>query len=105
MLEIASNGGARVLGRYDLITDDVGKSRDKVFYDVSEDLSYAGAYCDPRGSLVGSGRLAAKKAIVNGKTLIDDGQPQFLVSGRSISLREIFLQQQELAERIGKQMG
>lgn len=100
MLQIASEGGAKVLGRNDLIWNDLNQADDKIFYDIRKDLSYAGAFCDPVGSLVTSGKLRTKEVVVNGRKVIHDYQPAYLINGKTPTCQEIFSRQQSAAEKI-----
>ena len=73
-LEMATVGGARVLGRDDLGVLQPGKAAD--FIGVRLDrLGFAGAAChDPLGSLVVCTPPAVDLSVINGRMVVQDGQ-------------------------------
>ena len=70
-LEIATTGGALVLGRDDCGTLDVGKCADVVIWDM-DDVSAAGSW-DPAAILL-AGPSSARDVFVNGKRVVAGGQ-------------------------------
>jgi len=70
-LEIATSGGAQVLGRDDCGSLDVGKCADVVIWDM-DDVSAAGNW-DPAAILL-AGPSLARDVFVNGKHVVADGQ-------------------------------
>ncbi|GHA41983.1 8-oxoguanine deaminase [Amylibacter ulvae] len=71
-LEIATRGGAQVLGRHDLGSIDVGKRADIAIWDVSG-LQAAGAW-DPVAALVLNGPFNVRDLLVEGKPVVAEGQ-------------------------------
>lgn len=71
-LEVATIGGARVLGRDDTGTLTPGKAADIAVFDVSG-LAATGGW-DPVASLVFCGPFAARYTIVNGRVVVRDGE-------------------------------
>lgn len=72
MLEIATLGGAQVLGRPDLGSLEPGKRADLAIWDVSG-LEAAGAW-DPVAALLLSGPPRVKHLFVEGRAVVRDGQ-------------------------------
>ena len=70
-LEMATSGGAQVLGRDDCGSLDVGKCADVVIWDM-DDVSAAGNW-DPAAILL-AGPSLARDVFVNGKQVVADGQ-------------------------------
>ncbi len=71
-LEIATLGGARVLGRNDLGSIEVGKRADLAIWDV-RGIEAAGAW-DPVAALVLCGPTRVRGLIVEGREVVRDGQ-------------------------------
>ena len=71
-LEIATLGGAKVLGRNDLGSLEIGKRADIAIWDVSG-LEAAGNW-DPVAALVLCGPFNVRDLIVEGKQVVRDGQ-------------------------------
>ena len=71
-LEIATLGGARVLGRGDLGSIEVGKRADLAIWDVSG-IESAGSW-DPVAALVLCGPARVRDLIVEGRPVVRDGQ-------------------------------
>ncbi len=72
-LEIATRGGAAVLGRPDLGSLERGKCAD--FFAVNLDrLEYAGALHDPVSAIVFCAPTQADYTVVGGKVVVKDGQ-------------------------------
>jgi len=72
-LEVATLGGAKVLGRDDIGAIAVGMSADFACYRVDE-LSFAGAFADIVGALVFCQSVNADRLVINGRPIIVDGQ-------------------------------
>ncbi|MBW7881609.1 MAG: 8-oxoguanine deaminase [Caldilineaceae bacterium] len=76
-LEIATLGGARVLGRDDIGALEPGLAADLVAFDLGA-LGYAGgAVHDPVAALVFCHPQHVDLAVVNGRVLVQDGVPNF----------------------------
>lgn len=73
-LEIATLGGARVLGRSDLGAIEVGKRADLVLWDVSE-LPGAGSW-DPVATIIFCAPVRPKSVYVEGRPVVSDFQLQ-----------------------------
>lgn len=71
-LEMATRGGARVLGRDDIGALVPGMAADLAAFDLNR-IEYAGARHDPVAALVFCGPTPSRHVIVNGKFLIKDG--------------------------------
>ncbi|MFN5995683.1 MAG: 8-oxoguanine deaminase [Paracoccaceae bacterium] len=90
-LEIATVGGARVLGRDDLGSIEVGKRADLAIWDVSG-IEAAGSW-DPVAALVLCGPTRVKHLIVEGRPVVRDGQmvtldlPRVLERQRGLATR------------------
>ena len=89
-LELATLGGARVLGRNDCGSLEVGKRADIAIWDLSG-IEAAGAW-DPVAALVFCGPMRAKHLFVEGKQVVADGQ---LVT---IDLPSVIARQNRLAQ-------
>ena len=72
-LEIATRGGAEVLGRDDIGSLEVGKCADFFAIDINQ-LDYAGALHDPVAATVFCSPVKADYTIVGGKFIVRDGQ-------------------------------
>jgi 8-oxoguanine deaminase len=72
-LEIATRGGAQVLGRNDLGSIEAGKCADLFAIDL-EKLEYAGALHDPVSAGVFCAPVKADYTIVGGKMIVKEGQ-------------------------------
>jgi 8-oxoguanine deaminase len=71
-LDLATRGGARVLGRDDIGSLAPGKAADLAMFDLNR-LAYAGAWHDPLAALVFCAPQPARMVMVNGKTVVSDG--------------------------------
>jgi 8-oxoguanine deaminase len=72
-LELATRGGAAVLGRPDLGSLEPGKCAD--FFSVNLNrLEYAGGLHDPVAAVVFCAPVKADLTVVGGKTVVKDGQ-------------------------------
>lgn len=91
VLEIATLGGAQVLGRDDLGVIEPGKRADLAIWDLSG-VEAAGAW-DPVAALVLCGPSRVKHLIVEGRQVVRDGQmltvdlPQVLERQRALAVR------------------
>ena len=73
-LYLATRGGARVLGRNDMGSIEVGKAADIAIFDISG-IEYAGSIYDPIASLLFCGiNQRTKYTIVNGKVVVKEGK-------------------------------
>jgi cytosine/adenosine deaminase-related metal-dependent hydrolase len=72
VLEIATLGGARVLGRSDCGTLEVGKRADIAVWDVSG-IEAAGSW-DPVAALVLCGPMRVRDLFVEGRQVVADGR-------------------------------
>jgi 8-oxoguanine deaminase len=72
-LEIATIGGARVLGRNDVGVLAPGMAADFVAFDLSA-VGFAGAGHDPVAALVFCAPTAAKHSVINGSVVVRDGR-------------------------------
>jgi cytosine/adenosine deaminase-related metal-dependent hydrolase len=71
-LELATLGGARVLGRDDIGSLAPGMAADLVAFDVTT-VGFAGAGHDPVAALVFCASVGAKHSVVNGRVVVRDG--------------------------------
>jgi cytosine/adenosine deaminase-related metal-dependent hydrolase len=91
VLEIATLGGARVLGRSDLGSIEVGKRADLAIWDMSG-IEAAGSW-DPVAALVLCGPMRVRDLIVEGRQVVRHGEmatldlPRVLERQRSLALR------------------
>lgn len=72
-LEIATRGGAEVLGRPDLGSLEPGKCADFFTLDLSAP-TYAGGLADPVAAVVFGATTPARHTVVAGRVIVDDGQ-------------------------------
>lgn len=91
-LEIATLGGARVLGRNDLGSIEVGKRADLAIWDVGG-IEAAGAW-DPVAALVLCGPTRVRGLIVEGREVVRDGQMV------TLDLPTVIERQNRLARRL-----
>lgn len=80
-LEMATLGGARVLGRDDIGALSPGKCADFVAFDT-RNLEFAGAASDPVAALVLCGPHKVAQSFVNGRQIVRDGQCLTVELGR-----------------------
>ena len=71
-LEIATQGGARVLGRTDLGSLEIGKCADLFAINLNK-LEYAGAHHDPVSALVFCAPVRADYTLISGKIIVKEG--------------------------------
>ncbi len=74
-LEIATRGGAKVLGRPDLGALEAGKCGDFIAINLKK-LEYAGAVHDPVSAIVFCAPARVDYTVVNGKVIVKDGELQ-----------------------------
>lgn len=72
VLEIATRGGARVLGRDDIGVLAPGMAADFIAFDLNR-LPYAGAWHDPVAALVFCTSLDVDLSVINGRIVVQDG--------------------------------
>jgi cytosine/adenosine deaminase-related metal-dependent hydrolase len=72
-LEIATIGGAAVLGRSDIGSLEPGKCADFFTLDLN-DVAYAGALTDPVAAVVFCAPTRARHTIVGGRAIVKDGE-------------------------------
>jgi cytosine/adenosine deaminase-related metal-dependent hydrolase len=70
-LDLATRGGARVLGRDDVGSLAPGKAADLAMFDLNR-LAYAGAWHDPLAALVFCAPQPARMVMVNGRVVVSD---------------------------------
>ncbi|MDW7681777.1 MAG: amidohydrolase family protein, partial [bacterium] len=74
VLEMATLGSARLLGRADIGSIEPGKAADLAIFELNK-LEYTGALSDPLAAIIFSGiNHQAFMTIVNGKIVVRDGQ-------------------------------
>ena len=91
-LEIATLGGAQVLGRDDLGSVSLGKRADLAIWDVSG-IEAAGAW-DPVAALVLCGPTRVRDLVVEGRMVVQEGA---LVT---VDLAQVLTRQRQLAQRL-----
>jgi len=72
-LELATLGGARVLGRDDIGALKPGMAADFVAYDLNQ-LPFAGAWHDPVAALLLCTSVDVSLSVINGRVVVRDGQ-------------------------------
>lgn len=72
-LELATRGGAAVLGRKDIGSLEVGKCADFIAFDM-DTIGYAGALSDPVGALFLCSAQNVDASFVHGKAIVRDGK-------------------------------
>jgi cytosine/adenosine deaminase-related metal-dependent hydrolase len=71
-LELATRGGARVLGRDDIGVLAPGMAADMAAFDLDR-IEYAGARHDPVAAMIFCGPTASRHVVVDGRLLVRDG--------------------------------
>jgi 8-oxoguanine deaminase len=73
-LELATRGGARVLGRDDIGSIEIGKAADLILIEIDR-LGYAGAMHDPLAAVVLCGDShIVHTSIINGEVIVENGK-------------------------------
>lgn len=72
-LEMATLGGAAVLGRDDIGSLEAGKAADFIAIDLNR-LEYAGAWHDPLAALVFCAPANVDLSVINGRIVVEDGR-------------------------------
>jgi cytosine/adenosine deaminase-related metal-dependent hydrolase len=72
-LELATLGGARVLGRSDIGSLEPGKCADFFSLDLNT-VGYAGGLHDPVAATLFCAPQGAKYTVINGKVIVQDGE-------------------------------
>jgi cytosine/adenosine deaminase-related metal-dependent hydrolase len=72
-LELATRGGAAVLGRKDIGALEPGKAADFIAVDLNR-IDYAGAHHDPVAAMVFCAPVKVNYTVVGGKIIVNDGQ-------------------------------
>jgi cytosine/adenosine deaminase-related metal-dependent hydrolase len=73
VLEIATRGGAQVLGRDDVGSLEPGKAADFIAFDLNQ-LDFAGALHDPVAALVFCTPSRVALSVINGRIVVQEGQ-------------------------------
>jgi cytosine/adenosine deaminase-related metal-dependent hydrolase len=73
VLEIATRGGAEVLGRDDVGSLEPGKAADFIAFDLNQ-LGFAGALHDPVAALVFCTPSRVALSVINGRIVVQEGQ-------------------------------
>jgi len=92
-LELATRGGAAVLGRDDIGSLEPGKAADLVAYRV-DGIQHAGAGADPVAALLTCAPVNAWLSIIDGRMVIEQGE----ISG--VDIKALVKQHNEQAERL-----
>lgn len=92
-LEVATLGGASVLGRRDIGRIEAGKSADIVAFRL-DTLGMAGALADPLAALVFCQPAQVDLSIINGRVLVEDGMLN------SVDLPALIKRHNRLSERL-----
>ncbi len=71
-LEMATLGGASVLGRDDVGSLEAGKAADFIAIDLDR-LEYAGAWHDPLAALIFCAPVNVDLSVINGRVVVEDG--------------------------------
>lgn len=89
VLELATKGGAKLLGRSDIGEIDVGKCADLAIFNLNH-IGYSGAKeYNPIGALLlGIGNMQADTVIVNGEVVVKDGKLTTFDEEKIIELAE-----------------
>jgi 8-oxoguanine deaminase len=73
VLEIATRGGAQVLGRDDVGSLAPGMAADVIAFDLNR-LDFAGALHDPAAALIFCTPAQVDLSVINGQVVVQDGQ-------------------------------
>ncbi|MEE9184817.1 MAG: amidohydrolase family protein, partial [Acidimicrobiia bacterium] len=72
-LEMATRGGAAVLGRDDLGALEAGKAADFIAFDLNR-IEYAGALHDPVAAILFCAPVGVDHSFVHGRRVVEDGR-------------------------------
>jgi 8-oxoguanine deaminase len=97
-LEMATLGGAAVLGRDDIGSLEAGKAADFIGIDLNR-LGYAGALHDPLAALIFCAPVNVDLSVINGRVVVDGGQ---LVG---VDLGEIVARHNRISRRMVERAG
>jgi 8-oxoguanine deaminase len=92
VLEIATRGGAAVLGRDDIGMVAVGMAADLVAFNLDQ-VGYAGAWHDPLAALVFCQPTTVSYSLINGRVVVRQGQLQTLDLPRVLAQHNQFARQ------------
>jgi len=92
-LEMATLGGAKVLGRDDIGSLEVGKAADFIAINLNR-LEYAGALHDPLAALVFCAPVNVDLSVINGEVVVEGGR----IAG--LDLGDIIARHNELSRRM-----
>ncbi|BDZ41340.1 hypothetical protein GCM10025865_06390 [Paraoerskovia sediminicola] len=84
MLDVATRGSARCLGRDDIGHLRPGASADLVVWDAHK-ISLAGAHTDPVEAWLRTGPARAMTTVVAGEVLVDGGEPRLSGLGDALT--------------------
>ncbi len=82
-LELATLGGAKVLGRDDIGSIEPGKCADFIGFNLDR-LEYAGAQHDPQSALIFCAPQRVDLSVINGKIVVEDGELRTIDTGQVI---------------------
>lgn len=82
-LELATLGGAKVLGREDIGSIEQGKCADFIGFEIDR-LEYAGAQHDPQAALIFCAPQRVDLSVINGKIVVEDGELRTIEMGKVI---------------------
>ena len=97
-LELATLGGAAVLGRNDIGSLEVGKAADFVAFRI-DDLQHAGGLTDPVASLLTCAPGSAWLSVINGEVVVDQGE----IPG--LDINSLVTRHNELSRRLLEKAG
>jgi len=97
-LELATLGGAQLLGRDDIGCLEVGRAADLVAYRV-DGIQHAGAGGDPVAALLTCAPVGAWLSVINGRVVLEQGN----IIG--LDLPSLVTQHNEQAQRLQQQAG
>ena len=94
-LELATLGGARVLGRDDVGSLEAGKCADFFSLDLGA-IDYAGALHDPVAATVFCAPTRARVTVVHGRVVVEDGRVA------TVDMAPVVARHNRLAAALGK---
>ena len=92
-LELATLGGAKVLGRDDIGSLEAGKCADFIGFNTNR-LDYAGALHDPQAALVFCAPQRVDLSVINGRIVVEDGQLL------TVDLRRVVRQHNKISRKL-----